>query len=367
MDPVAHTLIGASLAETRLGKLSALAAPTLILGANAPDIDAVTMLIDRDLSLGFRRGWTHGVLALAVLPILLTALMCALDRGIARSQGRSPQARPGSLLVLSFLAVLTHPALDWLNTYGIRLLMPFDGRWFYGDALFIVDPWVWLLTAAGVVLAHSRSGASITAWLILALVSTTLIIGVPGAPPSARLLWLAGIGIIAGTRMSGRSHGHTQRVSTVALACVLVYIFAMIAGSRIAVRQVTEWLAGRDSTPFEVMAGPLPANPFVRDVVVTDASHYHFLEVNWLRAESIVVSGPSIERGPRGPIVQAALTAPAVRGILTWMRFPAYTVEQDEDGYRVTIRDVRYSRRGGSGFANAVVDLDRDLQLRQER
>ena len=30
------------------------------------------MLIDRDLSLGFRRGWTHGVLAIAVLPILLT-------------------------------------------------------------------------------------------------------------------------------------------------------------------------------------------------------------------------------------------------------------------------------------------------------
>jgi len=36
-----------------------------------------------------------------------------------------------------------HPTLDWLNTYGMRWLMPFSGRWFYGDAVFIVDPGCW--------------------------------------------------------------------------------------------------------------------------------------------------------------------------------------------------------------------------------
>ncbi len=30
--------------------------------------------------------------------------------------------------------------MDWLNSYGVRLLMPFSNRWFYGDALYIVDP-----------------------------------------------------------------------------------------------------------------------------------------------------------------------------------------------------------------------------------
>ena len=40
--------------------------------------------------------------------------------------------------------MLTHPVLDWLNNYGIRLLMPFSPRWFYGDAVFIIDPWLWL-------------------------------------------------------------------------------------------------------------------------------------------------------------------------------------------------------------------------------
>ena len=37
--------------------------------------------------------------------------------------------------------------MDVLNSYGVRLLMPFSGRWFYGDALYIVDPWLYL--AAG--------------------------------------------------------------------------------------------------------------------------------------------------------------------------------------------------------------------------
>ena len=364
MDPVAHTLVGASLAETRLGRVSALSTPTLILAANAPDIDAVTMFVDRDLSLGFRRGWTHGVLALAVLPIVLTGLVLLVDRGIARRRGHPPRARPGPLLALSYLAILTHPALDWLNTYGIRLLMPFDGRWFYGDALFIIDPWVWLLAGAGVVLAHSRSGASIAGWLVLAIVSTTLIIGLPGVPPFARLAWLAGLAVIAGIRIRGVPPGQPQRVATFALACAGVYMLAMVGGSRIAVRQATAWLADRDSTPVDVMASPRPANPFVRDIVVIDASHYHFLELDWLRNEPIRVSSSAIERRPRDPIVQAALAAPHVQGIQQWLRFPAYSVNELADGYRVVIRDVRYTRSGGPGFPDTFVELDFNLQPR---
>jgi membrane-bound metal-dependent hydrolase YbcI (DUF457 family) len=146
MDPIAHTLVGASLAQTGLKRLSTFGTLTLLLAANAPDIDAFTMFLGRDVSLGARRGWTHGVLAIAVLPVALAGLVWLLGRIRAPRDGaQAPHFTP--LLVLSGVGVLTHPLLDWLNTYGIRLLMPFDGRWFYGDALFIVDPWVWLLAA----------------------------------------------------------------------------------------------------------------------------------------------------------------------------------------------------------------------------
>jgi inner membrane protein len=63
MDPLAHTLFGATLAEAGLKKKTALAAGTLIIGANLPDIDAIAMLWGNDHALYFRRGWTHGILS----------------------------------------------------------------------------------------------------------------------------------------------------------------------------------------------------------------------------------------------------------------------------------------------------------------
>lgn len=363
MDPVTHTLVGASLAETRLGRMSAFAAPTLILGANAPDLDAVTMLIDRDLSLGFRRGWTHGVLAIAVLPILLTGLICLLDRAVARWRGTAPRARPERLLLLAYIAVASHPLLDWLNTYGMRFLMPFDGRWFYGDALFIVDPLVWLLTGVAVVVAHSRSVAGIAGWLALGGAMTLLLALVGNVPQGIWLLWLAGLTAIVAARACGISPPRIRRVATVALIVTGTYMLAMHGGSRLAARQVADWLAARDSAFEEIMAGPLAARPFSRDIVVADADHYHFLELNWLRAERIRVSSPALER-VGGPAVDAALTAPHAQGIRKWLRFPLYTVEELPDGYRVTIRDVRYARRPGPTFPNSVVELDRNLQPR---
>ena len=161
MDPLTHTLVGASLAQTRLTRATPLAAATLIIGANLPDIDAAMMFVGSDAALGARRGWTHGVLALAVLPWLLAAALVLFDRLVRRR--RDATLKPvqfGPVLGLAYLSVLTHPCLDWLNTYGIRLLMPFDGRWFYGDAIFIVDPWIWLLAGSAVVLAHTRSLSS---------------------------------------------------------------------------------------------------------------------------------------------------------------------------------------------------------------
>src|SRR5438876_1021370 len=132
-----------------------LAAAALVVGANLPDIDALVYFVGRGgaSALAFRRGWTHGVLAMAVLPAALTAGLQGwnrLVRGPETNHSPEPVLRPAQLLLLAALGVWSHPLLDLLNTYGVRLLMPFSGRWFYGDALFIVDPWVWLALAAGI-------------------------------------------------------------------------------------------------------------------------------------------------------------------------------------------------------------------------
>src|SRR3712207_485003 len=104
MDNVCHTLVGAALAESGLKRRTALGAATLMIGTNFPDIDVIAVPLGHGVD--FRRGWTHGLLALVVLPFVLTAIMLAWDRAIAapraRHGGRARErASPRALLLLS--------------------------------------------------------------------------------------------------------------------------------------------------------------------------------------------------------------------------------------------------------------------------
>src|SRR5919201_2843330 len=114
MDNLCHTLVGAALGETGLKRRTRFATATLMIASNLPDVD-VLIFATSTPSVAFRRGWTHGVLADAVLPLALTAITVA----IARRRGRT-DVRPGSILLLSYLGVLLHVAMDVLNNYGVR-------------------------------------------------------------------------------------------------------------------------------------------------------------------------------------------------------------------------------------------------------
>lgn len=149
MDNLTHSLVGALIGQAGLKRKTGLAMPALIIGANLPDVDAACFFwLDGVEHLGFRRGITHGPPALLLLPLLLAGGLWSWDRWQAQ-RGTRPQGRlPVSfkwLYLLAFIGCLTHPALDWLNVYGIRLLEPFSSRWFYGDTLFIIDVWLWAL------------------------------------------------------------------------------------------------------------------------------------------------------------------------------------------------------------------------------
>ncbi len=142
MDNLAHTLTGLALAEAGLRRKTALGATTLAIAANLPDIDAFIYFVGDGIdALAFRRGWTHGILAMLLLPLLLAALMRAIAR-LRRPAADAPAPSWRWLIALSAIGVWSHPLLDLLNTYGVRLLMPFSNRWFYGDTLFIIDLWL---------------------------------------------------------------------------------------------------------------------------------------------------------------------------------------------------------------------------------
>ena len=159
---------------------------TLLIAANLPDLDGL-LTFSADARFHHRRGLTHGVLALVVLPLLLALGILAYDRLVRSRRGHAPVRAP-ELFVLSGVGVLSHLLLDWLNIYGVRLLMPFDDHWFYGDVLYIVDPWFWLILASGVailvapfVLGVAADAAGVSAaWLLIpALSVAALALSVP--------------------------------------------------------------------------------------------------------------------------------------------------------------------------------------------
>ena len=363
MDPLTHTLVGVTLAESGMKRWAPAATATLIVGANLPDIDGIANFLGRDTALWIRRGWTHGVLALAVLPLLLAGIMYAVSR---RSRGHDDRkgAPFSRYLALAYLSTLTHPALDWLNNYGIRLLMPFEGRWFYGDAVFIIDPWLWLILGTSGVLAYSRTRLGIGGWALLTGAGTALVFSVESVPGPARVLWLLGVVAVAALRVRAGRGGPAPRLAIACLALAGVYIGAMTVGTQIARRQVHAWLQTQQLVATAIMAGPVPANPFRRQVIIEAADRYSFLELDWLGDPLLRVTDSAIARTKVTPPIAAALRAPSVRGLAGWVRFPSYAVERLPDGYRITIRDMRFARTFATGLGTAIVELDSNLQPR---
>src|SRR5262249_11435316 len=48
----------------------------------------------------------------------------------------------GVLLIL--FGLFSHIGLDSLNSYGVHPFWPVDNHWYYGDSVFIAEPWFWL-------------------------------------------------------------------------------------------------------------------------------------------------------------------------------------------------------------------------------
>lgn len=349
MDPLTHTLLGATLASTRLRDTTRLATAALVIGANLPDVDSILYFTGHDdLALGFRRGWTHGVLALVVLPFLQTALLLAYDR---LTGNRAHAAR---LLALSAFAILTHPFLDWLNNYGMRWLMPFDGRWFYGDSVYIMDPWLWLILGIGWLAPRRASAATIGIWGTCSL----LLAYVVGQRSMQSLGIVAVVALVLLPALLWKPR--VRWISTAALVLAFSYI-----GARLVVHEITERKIARELVSTEVMAGPHPIDPTRWDFVARTGDVYRFGRFTWL--DGMALAPERLPVAKPSPEWEAAKRDPSIRGFMTWVRFPWYEVERTPTETRVLIHDARYAvrRRAGGGFGGVEVVLQPDQATRK--
>ena len=330
MDNLAHTLAGLALAEAGLKRRSALATATLVIAANLPDIDAITYVVGRDVdSLAFRRGWTHGPIAMLVLPLLLTGIMVAWDRAVRNRPGRRyTPVNTGWLWIIAFIGVLSHPLLDLLNSYGVRLLMPFSREWFYGDALFIIDPWLWMTLALGVFLSRRR----------------------------ARRERDAGAGIGAKRRSSREvpiGARWVARPARIAIAALVLYAVGMAATGRLG-RAVVARQSPAGTTATTTMVAPVAFTPFRRDVVRAVGDQYETGTLLFEPAPRFVREGV-IEKESAAPGVAAAMRTRDGAAFLSWARFPRFITETVGDSIRVRMSDIRYADRSGRGWASVEV------------
>jgi len=350
MDPVAHTLFGAALAESGLKRTTRYATATLLISANLPDIDVIAHVAGSDASLYFRRGWSHGILALLVLPLLLAGLVWLWHRWREKHAGQSPPFRPGVILALSYLGVASHLLLDWLNTYGVRLLMPFDGRWFYGDTLFIIDPWFWLLAGVGVVLARSGRISAMVGWGLLATLATLLILTSDFAPTGAKALWLIGVATIVILRWRRPSRNLSQQITRAGLATLVLYVGAVYGLARIA----ESTLADNFPEAVDIQSNPMPGQPYAQRMIVMEDDHYHIVQADG--------ETRTLPRQAPDAVVREALRDESIRGFVTWMRYPYWEVDVIDDGWRVRFYDLRYVQPGGEdpGIGRAEVKVPTD-------
>lgn len=301
MDNFTHSLAGWALGQTGLKNKTRKGLAALILGANMPDIDVFFGWVPWE-ALSTHRGFTHGLVGgVLLMPPLLAGLLWLLDRW-QRDRGAEFRSglpmHVGWLVALSYIGALSHPLLDWQNTYAVQLLSPLSDKWFHNDALFIIDVWVW-------------SGLALAIWL---------------------------------SRRREARGGHWQRPSRVALALLVGYISANGALTVFAKDQAR--LAEPYANPDIMFASPPPVLFWRRDLVWREGHMLTWGSYDPLSNPLALKSfSPSVADGMDDPIARQAMSAnPVIVDFMRWSVLPIARVARERCRARVSFGDARYGR-----------------------
>lgn len=323
MEPITHALASVALARAAGSRATPLAMPMAVVAGLAAEVDFVSLAGGAATYLEYNRTAAHSLLGSA----LLAAGVGAGFWVAGRHRKRAVRLRPA--LGVSFAAAALHLLLDLGNSYGVQLLWPLRRGWWAADLLESVDPWLLILLAAGLALPE-----------LFRLVSEEI-----GARPSARAAqgWALATLALAGVYAGARWVLHEQAVA--------------LLNARMYHGAVAE----------RVGAFPAGASPLAwRGVVSTE---------NTLE-EVAVPLGPagSFESGRSrtyfkpelSPPLEAAQATEAVERFVRFARFPIASVERLEQGYRVTVRDLRFPQgKEATRVPTAVVALDDAARITQ--
>ena len=250
------------------------------------------------------------------------------------STGRPRLAvRWGYLYFVAVLAALSHLLLDYTTAYGIRLFEPFSYRWYSWDIVYILDPVIWIVLIAGLMLP-------------------------------------ALFGLI-NQEIGARSKGPHGRVGAIfALVCFVLIWGVRDNQHRRALNAMNSFLY-RGAVPQRVAAYPYAVNPFHWHGVVEAADFFETVPVNSLGPEIDDSQARLFYKPEETRVTLAAKSSHFGRVYLDWAVFPFVQEQKLEGaarGYFVDFIDLRYtypesSRRTALG---GYVVLSPDLRVLEQ-
>ena len=165
MDSVTQVALGSAVGVAVMGRRAGIWKSALWGGlcGTLPDLDVLIDHGDPIRNMTFHRTESHALFYLTLLSPLLAWLVHRLHRGVASYR---------RWWLATWLALITHPLLDWLTIYGTQLGLPFTDHPFAVGSIFVIDPiytllLVFGLAAAGLT-ARAQPGAG-RGWNLLGL------------------------------------------------------------------------------------------------------------------------------------------------------------------------------------------------------
>jgi inner membrane protein len=324
MDNLTHTLTAVALSHAGLHRKTRFATLTLIAAANLPDIDILSRFWGSATYLKYHRGITHSILGVSLLAFLLAWTIYLLGRNAKPKPGPPPSL--GWLLVLAWIGTASHLLMDFTNSYGARPFMPFSARWYAWDIMFIFDPLLLLLLCLGL-----------------------------GLPTLLRL-----VSEEVGARKSRPAWG------AVFSLCALLFLWGL---RDVAHRRVLGFLEAHtysEQDPLRVGAFPSPFNPFEWTGVVETDTAFDVLPASALENDVDPRTALQFHKPQASPALDAALKTRTGRIFMDFARFPWAQTDENDEGFDVQIRDLRfYTNLGGGGFL-AEIEMDKALRVLSE-
>ena len=359
MDNLTHSLVGLTAAKAGLERLSPGAGALCILAANSPDCDVAILLFgDRWTYLHHHRGITHSIVGVAFLALFLPMVFYGVDRLWSWFRGRPPKTKFWGLLLASVLVTATHPLLDWTNNYGIRFFLPWNSQWSYGDIVYIIDPYLWLLLGGTCFLLSAKTTSGKVIWGAVAVVLTGLVVANPraaGLPSFFVVFWIAAITLLIVLFVLGVGRLWGSKLARNALWLVPTYWLVLssahwdarfrgIEHAETIVKETGEKISRR-------AAMPTLANPFVWDYVFqTDHATYRFT-IDLMNDENSPPPRVIRYEKPSGPLAEVMKEVSDERPVQIFLGFARFPVARLADPNCTTetllqLADLRYTEPG---------------------